>query len=736
MRSAIASRSIASRSTSSRSPSHQHTVPSTSSASNRPTSSVTSTTSRARRASSRARVVVRVAVERNPSQGGQRTPLDAAITRGMRRLAHVQHLRRHGRDVGHPPRRARCQVPALQRRLELHGTHERASRDTVRLSRERPTAGLLESQGSLRREVRGDTAFELRIQLGRLVEMEGPDLDQLVRSCPAREPPGHLTVEDGPGRLRKAGIGHVANENVLEAVCLLAADGRTGLADEKVPLDERLQSFSGRGGVGQGLDGARPERSARHGGPLQHCPLGRRQPIDPGGDHRLHGVWNAGGRTVGLEQHPHRLLDEQRIPLGRPEHRRTLIRRELCRFAPGERVDQPRAVVRRQSLQLDRGGTHVAPAPPRALVEQVGTGQAQDQDGNALDPARQMLDQVEHRLLGPVDVLEDEHERLQVGELRCPGLRGPRDLGRGAVAAHRIENAGRQSEQIRDRFVAAAFPQLLGGRVDGIVVGDPRCDLHHLGDRPVRDPLPVGQAAPVENRRALDAGDELPGQPRLPDPGGPVHRDEVHPAISCRAGDRVVKQLELLLAPDEGHGHAEPASDHLGDGDEPPGLDPVGEAPRRLGSERGRDDRVAGEPLDPRAEQHLAGLCSLLQPRGRIDREPRRERRLGLFRDDLAGLDADPDLEPEVLDRLHDREGRPHRPLGVVFVRKGDAERGHHGIARELLDDAAVGRDAMGHLIEEARQPRAHDLGVGARDELRRADEVDEENRRELPFHP
>ncbi len=106
-----------------------------------------------------------------------------------------------------------------------------------------------------------------------------------------------------------------------------------------------------------------------------------------------------------------------------------------------------------------------------------------------------------------------------------------------------------------------------------------------------------------------------------------------------------------------------------------------------------------------------------------------------LVRDDLAGLDADAHLEAELAHRVDDRKRRPHRPLGVVLVRGRDAERGHHRVAGELLDDAAVRGDAVRDLVEEAGQPRAHDLRVGARDELRRADEVDEEHRRELPFH-
>ena len=66
-----------------------------------------------------------------------------------------------------------------------------------------------------------------------------------------------------------------------------------------------------------------------------------------------------------------------------------------------------------------------------------------------------MLDQLEQRLLGPVDVLEDEHERLRVGELRRPLARRPGDLLLAPLALDRLEHAGREAEQVGDRVVAA-----------------------------------------------------------------------------------------------------------------------------------------------------------------------------------------------------------------------------------------------------------------------------------------
>ena len=102
-----------------------------------------------------------------------------------------------------------------------------------------------------------------------------------------------------------------------------------------------------------------------------------------------------------------------------------------------------------------------------------------------------MLDQLEQRLLAPVHVLEDEHERLRLGELLRPGARGPRDLLLRALALDGFEHADGEPEQIGDRLVLAVVAQLLLRLVERVVVGDPGRRLHHLGERPVRDALAV-----------------------------------------------------------------------------------------------------------------------------------------------------------------------------------------------------------------------------------------------------
>ena len=348
-----------------------------------------------------------------------------------------------------------------------------------------------------------------------------------------------------------------------------------------------------------------------------------------------------------------------------------------------------------------------------------------------------MLDQVEHRLLGQVDVLEDEHERLEVCELGRPRLRRPGDLGRRSFgAADRVQHAGRERQQIGHCLVATAVSELLVGGLDRVVVRDAGGHLHHLGNGPVRDALPVGKAAAGEDRRALDAVDELSRQSRLTDARGSEHRHEVDAVVPDDAREGVVEQLDLLLAPDERHGDDEPATDVLGDRDDTPGFDPTREASCLLGSERCRHDDSARELLDRRSEHDLARLRRLLEARRRVDRETGGERRLGLIREDLARLDPDPDLEAELADALDDPERGADGALRVVLVGERNPECRHHGVPGELLHDAAVRRDAVRDLVEEAVQARADDLRVGARDELRRADEIDEKDRGKLALHP
>ena len=88
-----------------------------------------------------------------------------------------------------------------------------------------------------------------------------------------------------------------------------------------------------------------------------------------------------------------------------------------------------------------------------------------------------MLDQLEQRLLGPVDVLEDEDQRLRVGELGGPFARRPGDLLGAPLALDEVEHAGGEAEQVGDGVVAALRAQLADRLLHRVVVGDPAATL-------------------------------------------------------------------------------------------------------------------------------------------------------------------------------------------------------------------------------------------------------------------
>ena len=211
------------------------------------------------------------------------------------------------------------------------------------------------------------------------------------------------------------------------------------------------------------------------------------------------------------------------------------------------------------------------------MVEQLRPGDAEQEQRRVPSEIGDVVDEVEERRLGPLEVVEDENEWL--------------------LSCHPLEDAaGLQG----DLVPVGPEVDLAGERLD-------------LGERPVRDPLPVGQAATGE-QRCVDAVLELSNEPRLPDPGGSEQRELVGNSL----GDgMVVGALELgeLVFPAD-QGRVESARDELralDETDEPERCDrfrlPLGvqwdrQAPPRLRLER------AGAWMRRAASRPDAAPCS------------------------------------------------------------------------------------------------------------------------------
>ena len=99
----------------------------------------------------------------------------------------------------------------------------------------------------------------------------------------------------------------------------------------------------------------------------------------------------APGRTAGCPRRPRRCAATRR------------------RRARGRRAGRGSAARPARGVSGSSRSTPRQPGPP---VEQLGAGHADEQDRRARRDEGDVLDQVEQRLLGPLDVVEDEHERL------------------------------------------------------------------------------------------------------------------------------------------------------------------------------------------------------------------------------------------------------------------------------------------------------------------------------------
>src|SRR5206468_6076175 len=110
--------------------------------------------------------------------------------------------------------------------------------------------------------------------------------------------------------------------------------------------------------------------------------------------------------------------------------------------------------------------------------------------------------------------------------------------------------------------------------------------------------------------------------------------------------------------------------------------------------------------------------------------------RAGPERDErLPGVDRDADVKIGLLrDPVADRKRSANRALGVVLVRKRSAEERDDGVADELLHRAAEALELRAHARVVAGEPGAHVLGIHPLGGRRRADEVAEHDRDDLPL--
>ncbi len=247
----------------------------------------------------------------------------------------------------------------------------------------------------------------------------------------------------------------------------------------------------------------------------------------------------------------------------------------------------------------------------------------------------------------------------------------------------------------------------------------------HLAERPERDPLAVGRRAavvpPDAFDHAVDVLEELPRQPALADPGLAGDRDEPGALLAGGGVEEVLEEAQLLVATDERRLEPVAPAEALALADDAEGQ-PGGHrqllALQDLVGDGLEGDRAGRGSLGRVADEDRAGRGRGLEPRGGVDEVAghhplvaRADRHRGLAGQHAgAGLDA----RPEVTDGLDQLEGGANGPLGVVLVGHRRAPDGHHRVADELLDGAAVAIDDLAGHVEVAGQQLPDGFGVAA----------------------
>ena len=208
-----------------------------------------------------------------------------------------------------------------------------------------------------------------------------------------------------------------------------------------------------------------------------------------------------------------------------------------------------------QRREQQSGRVQFPAAPGGPTIEQFRPRGAQDEQRHPRRPLDELVDEVEHRRVRPVEILEDEHGRTLVRER----LQEAAPSGKGLLASVPAELAvaacaNERSQVSADPAGISGLEKRLGHRTDlfagdlcRVAFQDPGLRLHDLAERPEAHALAVGQrpaTAPVDELVALlDRAVELVDEAALADPGHADQRQELWFALPLDPVERVDQRV-------------------------------------------------------------------------------------------------------------------------------------------------------------------------------------------------
>ena len=280
------------------------------------------------------------------------------------------------------------------------------------------------------------------------------------------------------------------------------------------------------------------------------------------------------------DEHPDRLDGVQRDAVGAGDDRADRGLRQA-----GDKPEEELAHRGfRERLEIHGHEVPLARAPGRTLLEQLGSGQGHDVDRDVLAPLHEVVDEIEQARIGEVEVFEHHDHRGRHGQPLEERPPGAEELLAPDAGLDSQEGEERRLDPTAFAGIGDMCRQRLGdlGACRPLVVrlAQAAAAPNHLAEGPEGDPVAVGGGAALvpphgvhETVRVLQ---ELPGEPRLPDPRRPDDRDEARPVLAGRRVKQILEKPEFVGATDKGSFERlrAVASSDLGDDSKgPPGGD-------------------------------------------------------------------------------------------------------------------------------------------------------------------
>jgi hypothetical protein len=347
-----------------------------------------------------------------------------------------------------------------------------------------------------------------------------------------------LVGRDPPASARRL-IDRAAHDGVAEA----EAARHVGVADEVGPA-ELVQGVEhlGFGAVGRGCGELELERVAGHRGAVEHRPrvVGQQRELlgEGGGDRWRHA--QAGERHLGPGRRARdlrgtgQLLEVEGVAAALLVQRLHFVADKRLRFLAAERVER-QALERPVAVCAVKGAVE-----PRGQL--VGPRSEREQHPGSGGPVQQRDEQVDRCGVGPVEVVEHEHERLGGRELfeQLPD----RTVGPVALVHGGLSGPGRSGQ--RRQHLSEPGPHQIVQPIEAARVEALDVLVERVDEDPERQVLFELRACARQDCVApvLRAPCQLSEQARLADPRGAGDLDRPRLAALERL-ERVVEELEL-----------------------------------------------------------------------------------------------------------------------------------------------------------------------------------------------